>query len=281
VRGGARFDSGPGGFFKDNNSFAVGLCMALPMLVAVALSEERRLLRVAAGGLAALCVVTVFFTFSRGGLLTLAIVGVALLARSRHRWLSAAVVTIALLGVLALSSERLRESYMERVGSIANFQEDPSAMARLSTWETSWRVFLDYPLLGVGPDNVQVVYWRYSPEGAQFRVAHNAFLQILSECGLPALLLLLALFGVSFVRLERLRRGPVPWAATHAGMLQVSLLAYVAGSMFLSLAYLELVYHLLALGVCIELAARGEMELAGEELPVAARWLAPLPAEAR
>lgn len=281
VRGGARFDYGPGGFFKDNNSFAVGLCMVLPMLVAVALSDERRLLRAAAGALAALCVVTVIFTFSRGGLLTLAVVGVALLARSRHRWLSAAVVTIALVGVLAMSSERLRESYLERAGSIANFQDDPSAVARLAAWETSWRVFLDYPLLGVGPDNLQVVYWRYSPEGAQFRVAHNAFLQILSECGLPALLLLLALFGVSFVRLERLRRGPVPWAATHAGMLQVSMLAYVAGSMFLSLAFLELIYHLLALGVCVELAAHGEMELAGEQPPVAARWLAPLPAGAR
>jgi hypothetical protein len=63
-------------------------------------------------------------------------------------------------------------------------------------------------------------------------------------------------------------------------MLQVSLLAYVTGAMFLSLAYLELVYHLLALGVCLEVASRGEAELAAEELPMGAAWLAPMSTEA-
>ena len=275
LRGGVRFDSGPGGFFLDNNSFAVGLAMVVPLLIAVALTEESRWLRAAAAAVAILCVVTVIFTFSRGGLLTLAVVGLAMLVRSRHRWVSAAVVAIALACVLAVSSERLREGYVERVSTIADFEQDPSAVARLSVWQTCWRVFLDFPLLGVGPDNLQVVYWRYSEEGAQFRVAHNAFLQILSESGLPALVLFVALFGVSFWRLERQRRGPVPWASTYAAMLQVSLLAYVTGAMFLSLAYLELVYHLLALGVCLEVASRGEAELAAEELPLGAAWLAP------
>jgi putative inorganic carbon (HCO3(-)) transporter len=279
VRGGARFDTGPGGFFLDNNSFAVGLCMVLPMLVAVTLTERSAWVRAAAATMAVSCVITVVFTFSRGGLLTLVVVGLALLLRSRHRWVSAALVVVALAGLLALGNDRLREGYVERISTIADFEEDASAVARLEVWETCWRVFLDYPVLGVGPDNFEVVFWRYTREGTRFRVAHNAFLQLLTESGLPALLLFVALFAVSLWRLERVRRGPVPWASTYAGMLQVSLLAYATGAMFLSLAYVELVYHLIAVCVCVELASAGEAALARPPRPAPAPWLAPRQAE--
>ena len=279
VRGGARFDTGPGGFFMDNNSFAVGLCMVLPLLVALTLTEKSAWVRAAAATMAVCCVLTVVFTFSRGGLLTLVVVGLALLVRSRHRWVSAALVAVAISGLLALTNDRLREGYVERISTIVNFEEDASAVARLEVWETCWRVFLDYPVLGVGPDNFEVVFWRYTREGTRFRVAHNAFLQLLTESGLPAVLLFVALFAVSLWRLERLRRSPVAWASTYAGMLQVSLLGYLTGAMFLSLAFLELVYHLIAVGVCVELASAGEAELAREQRPAPAPWVSPRAAE--
>ena len=86
LRGGARYNDGPGGFMSDNNSFALVLNMILPLLVAhrhgreaeAAADRRRRVV-------AALCAVTVLFTFSRGGLLTLAAIAPLLVWRSRHR----------------------------------------------------------------------------------------------------------------------------------------------------------------------------------------------------
>src|SRR2546430_12011431 len=45
---------------------------------------------------------------------------------------------------------------------------------RLNAWHTSWGVFLDYPVFGVGPNNLEVVYRAYSPEPERFRVSHRS-----------------------------------------------------------------------------------------------------------
>ena len=63
VRGGARFDDGPGGFMSDNNSFALALNMILPLLVGLAIVEKQKLLRLAAAVAAALCMLCILFTF--------------------------------------------------------------------------------------------------------------------------------------------------------------------------------------------------------------------------
>ena len=48
LRGGIRYNDGPGGFMSDNNSFALVLNMILPLLVAIVMTEKQKLLRIAA-----------------------------------------------------------------------------------------------------------------------------------------------------------------------------------------------------------------------------------------
>jgi putative inorganic carbon (hco3(-)) transporter len=275
ARGGTRFDHGPGGMLNDNNTFALGLNMALPLLVAVVLTERSRLLRLAAGTMALLTILTILFTFSRGGLLTLAAVGLLLIWRSKRPLLAAAVLALGLLAAVAFTSSGLQEQYLERAASIRHYQQDNSALGRLNSWRVSWLVFLDYPVFGIGPNNLEVVFYQYSPKNVPFHVAHNSYFELLAECGLPSLLLFLAMLGTAFLRLERLRRAPpVPWVGVYAGMLQASLAAFVVGSTFLNMAYFDLVYHLVALAVCLELAAAGaaEAEAASPEPAAAAPW---------
>jgi putative inorganic carbon (HCO3(-)) transporter len=278
LRGGTRFDHGPGGMLNDNNTFALGLNMALPLLLAIVVTERSRLLRLAAGAMALLTILTVLFTFSRGGLLTLGVVGVVLIWRSKRRLLAAAVLALGLVAAVALTSSSLQEEYLERAASIGNYQQDNSALGRLNSWRVSWLVFLDYPVFGVGPNNLEVVFYEYSPRHVTFHVAHNSYFELLAECGLPSLLLFLAMLGVSFLRLEHLRRRPsAPWVGVYAGMLQASLAAYVVGSMFLNMAYFDLVYHLVGLGVSLELAAAvaAQDEATEEEGPEEPWWKTP------
>jgi probable O-glycosylation ligase (exosortase A-associated) len=274
LQGGAQYSDGPGGMMADNNSFALMLNMSLPLLVGIATTDPRRWVRITASVMAALTVPTILFTFSRGGLLTLCIVSGLLIWRSKNRWLVAGVMAVALVGLVALTSDSLTEKYMQRAETIDNYQEDGSAMGRINAWKTSWYVFLDYPVFGVGPNNLAAVFQRYSPEPGRFRVAHNAYFQLLAECGLPALLLFLGAIGAALWRMQRLRnQATQPWIEVQARMFQISILGYLAGSMFLNMAYNEVIYHLVGLTVCLEVVAEAEamakvtQEEAVEDLP--------------
>ncbi|HYH45946.1 MAG TPA: putative O-glycosylation ligase, exosortase A system-associated [Thermoanaerobaculia bacterium] len=255
IRQGARFNHGPGGFMRDNNDFALAMNMALPLLVAIALTERSRGVRIAAWVMAGFTLLTVIFTFSRGGLLTMAVVGLLVVARSRQKVLAAALLGFAALGFFFFSSETFRADYTARTQTINEYEEDGSAMGRLNAWKTSWLVFLDYPVAGVGPSNLSLVYQRYAPGDGPVRVSHNTYLQLLSESGLPALALFLALIGATLIRLQKLAaRGP-DWTRVHARMLQISIVAFMVGSTFLNRAFFDLIYHLVALSVCLGLAA--------------------------
>lgn len=283
VKGGARFHDGPGGFMSDNNTFALALNMILPLLVGILMVEKEKVLRITAAAMAVLCTATILFTFSRGGLLTLAAIVPLLVWRSRHRLAVTGVLALSLAGVLFFTSEGFTQAYINRAETISSYEQDGSARGRLNAWETSWRVFLDYPVFGVGPNNLEVVHRNYSPEPDRFRVSHNVYLQILSECGLPALLLFLGALGWSWWSLGRLRRWTdLPWAETYARMLQISIFAYCVGSVFLNSAYQELIYQLMALSVSLEVVARAASESPETaEAPEPADlpwWKRPLPA---
>ncbi|HEX7181196.1 MAG TPA: putative O-glycosylation ligase, exosortase A system-associated [Thermoanaerobaculia bacterium] len=257
VRGGVRFDDGPGGFMSDNNGFALALNMILPLLVGFALVEKQRAVRIAAAAAAALCMLCILFTFSRGGLLTLVAVGGLLVWRSKRRLVVAGLLALGLCGFLFFTSDQMTQAYVERAESISDYESDGSAQGRLNAWTTSWRVFLDYPLYGVGPNNLAAVYNRYSPEPGRFRVAHNVILQLLAECGLPAVLLFVGAIAVTYWRLQRLRDlTTLPWVEIQARMFQISIIGYLVGSMFLNTAYSELIYHLMGLSVGLEVVAQ-------------------------
>jgi probable O-glycosylation ligase (exosortase A-associated) len=278
LREGARYSDGPGGFMADNNGFALALNMVLPLLAGIVMVEKRKAIKIAAGVTAVLSILTILFTFSRGGLLTLAVVVPALVWRSRRRLLVGAVIALALAGAFFLTSDSFLQAYTRRASTISSYEQDRSARGRLNAWETSWRVFLDYPVTGVGPNNLAVVYRSYSPEPDRFRVSHNAYLQILSECGLPALLLFLGAIGSTYFGLGRLRRfTDLPWVETYARMLQISILAYLVGSMFLNTAYSELIYELLGLSVSLEVIARLAARQPAVEAPAAVTELAAEP----
>ena len=238
----------------DNNHFAAALNMAIPLLVAIALTTKSKLLRIVAVTLVPFCVLAILFTFSRGGLLTLGVVTGLLVLRTKKRALAIPIVMVAVLVYLFLPSEGFRQSYVDRATGIADFHEDSSAMGRIEAWKISWQVFRDNPVHGVGPENFLAVYRRYG-DPDQAKVAHSSYFQFLAECGLPAAVLFVGIILVSLIRLESVassRASPDEWTVIHARALQTSIAAYAVGSLFLNMAYFDLFYHLVALSVCLE-----------------------------
>lgn len=258
---------GPGGMLQDNNDFSLALCMAVPILLHVGLSEKNELLRRAFLVSVPLTVITVGLTQSRGGFLALAGTLGVLTWRSRNR-----VAAISLMVLVGLSALVLApQEYKDRIYSIKDYEEDSSAQARFRAWAVASRMALDNPFFGVGLAKFRQHYLDYEPHptplqlsGKGVYVAHNSYLQIWAEVGTPAFALYLLLIGMTFwtiwrVRAEARRRYFSSWIIHYATMFEAALVAFIIGSTFLNRAHFDLFYHFVAIVMVYGYIAKEEM----------------------
>ena len=133
------------------------------------------------------------------------------------------------------------DHWFERMGSIQTFDQDMSAMGRINAWWFAWNLAQDHPITGGGfrtftPELFQI----YAPDPNHFVDAHSIYFEVLGEQGFVGLLLFLIL-GLSALYtggwiVRRTKRDPeLRWARDLAAMLQVSLVGYAAGGLFLGL----------------------------------------------
>ncbi|MGH9844017.1 MAG: putative O-glycosylation ligase, exosortase A system-associated [Blastocatellia bacterium] len=252
---------GPGGAFEDNNDYALLLNVAAPVAFFVARAEKDLRLKLVCYVLAAMMIITVPFTLSRGGFLGLCVVMLGLALKSKHKLIGVAAVVLA--GAIAFSL--MPNRIIERVGTIRTAREtDQSAQMRLDAWRVSWLIVTDHPLFGVGPRNMLEIYHNYLGAGmdvGSVRVAHNSFLQMAVDGGLPALFFFLGLIGLSSWRLRMTRsvlktRAPDSPLIAYCHGMEVALLAYFVSANFLSRQDLELIYQIFALAASLRLMAR-------------------------
>jgi probable O-glycosylation ligase (exosortase A-associated) len=190
--------------------------------------------------------------------------------RSRNRVAGFALMLLMLIAGVMMAPK----SYVERLSTIKTYQADGSARGRLEAWAVAWNMVKDRPMLGVGFAKFQQNYKAYDTrhstdvdgihDPAGTKVAHNSYFQIAAECGVPALLMYLALMGLSFrdiwkIRAEASRRYHSSWILSYATMFEASLVAFMVGSFFLNRAHFDLFYHFVAIVVVFGKVARESM----------------------
>jgi probable O-glycosylation ligase (exosortase A-associated) len=253
---------GPGGMLADNNDFALAMVMALPMLLLIGLSEANKNLRRGILIAVPLTALTVIMTHSRGGFLAMAAAFCVLVWRSKNRVAGFAMGGLCLLAAFIVAPS----SYIDRIQSIENYEEDGSAMGRLAAWQTAVNMATDNPVLGVGLTLFMRNYRNYK-SGAEHegvRVAHNSYLQLWAECGSIALgtylmLMLLTLVGLWRIRRRAKQRYFTSWMLNYATMFEATLVGFIIGSIFLNRAHFDLFYHWVALAIAFEAIAEAEM----------------------
>jgi probable O-glycosylation ligase (exosortase A-associated) len=254
--GGGRVWGPPGGLLNGNNELAVALVMLVPFLYYLHQMAKKVWLRWAL----ALCMVFTSFSIlgsqSRGAMIALLAMAFFLGLKGRNPVRTSVLLALA----IALAINFMPETWSERMESIGDYQSDGSAMSRIWTWKTMLAAALDRPLVGAGfaADN-PMVFARYAPIGPEWDafagrvyVAHSIYFQMLGEhgfvgLGLFVLLWLLAWRTASAVA-KRAQAQPhlATWVPTLMRMSQVSMIGYAVGGAFLSLAYLDLPYYILA-----------------------------------
>jgi len=247
--GGAHLVWGPPqSLIGDNNGLALALVTILPLLAWLAETASRRGLRLALWGAFALTLVAVLGTRSRGGFVALLVTGGVLALRSRHRLAFAALALFAALVALLF----LPPEWSERIASIERWDRDGSFALRLDVWAWTLELVERRPILGGG-------FGIFTTNGISdgrdtWLTAHSIVFQVLGEHGWPGLVLFLSLLagGVLTARnAARLARGreELAWAARLGSLLEVSYVGYAAAGMFLSMAYYDLLYQLIAITI--------------------------------
>jgi probable O-glycosylation ligase (exosortase A-associated) len=239
----------------DNNQLALGLCMVLPLLLHLFRYAQRSWVRLGLLGIILLNVISVLASYSRGGLLTLGVGMVALLWRSRYRWIIGASAGLALLVAVPFIPQQLQNRY----STIESYQEDNSANLRFDWWKMAMRIAQDRPFTGGGFSvfNDERVYPRYFPDADHPRDVHSIYFEMLGEHGYSGLAIFLILLVVAFATCgataRRARGRPeLDKQADLARMLQVSIVCYAVGGALLTLATFIVFYQVLGLILAVD-----------------------------
>jgi probable O-glycosylation ligase (exosortase A-associated) len=260
IGGGTRFADGLSGAFIDNNGYALGTVMIMPLLVVAAQNVEivytgrlapwiRRGVYVAV----MLCTFAVVGTYSRGGFLAIAAATLTLVMLQRRRVL--ALTTIGALVALFLIVVPIPQSYLDRLETIQTYEQvgEDSALSRPHFWRVGLEMVAANPF-GIGLKQYEFAYDRYDFSGGRFghnRAVHNSHIQVLAETGYLgaaswALLFVYAFFACLRVRArsktERLDPAVARFFFTAANGLLTSMTAFLVGGTFLSLALNDLTW---------------------------------------
>ena len=250
VTGGGYHVQGPErSFIAGNNEIGLALCMTVPLLYYLSQMAEKIWVRNAMLGAAILSVLAALGTQSRGALLGLSVMGIFIWLKSRRKFQVAILIAFAVLVLVPL----MPQSWVDRMASIQNYEEDASATGRLEAWRMAYNLASDR-LLGGGFEAFQPQTFRMYLPGGTYHDAHSIYFEVLGEHGFIGLAIFLTLAAFTWFSAAKVLRAckPVPelkWLRDLMSMTQVSLMAYLATGTFLGMAYFDYFYNLVLIVV--------------------------------
>lgn len=259
---------GVGGVELEGNEFALALNMGLAILMGLSYLEERRWLRYAFRLLAFFCSTAVVGTFSRSGFLGLATAVLLFAWYSKRRVMNLALLAVAAVALVPFVPQKA----LERWKSIPTAAEvDPSAIARIQSWETGIQMIKHHPILGVGPSNFQGQYSHYFLQkylnAANYhpRAPHNAYVCLAAESGIPSMLLFVSFIVGTVIAMWRYRHK----LAAYPGMkelsgycltIQVALTLFLVPNFFISRQNEDLMWHLVGVSSGVAALVRSRLD---------------------
>lgn len=250
--------------YYDANDFGLVIVCTIPFAVYFLGKGHRRSRRIAALIALAMFLTSMVKTGSRGGFIGL--IAVMLYVLLRYRAIPARVRLAVTIAGVALFLGFASDKYWTLMGTILHPKSDynyTDSEGRVEVWKRGVGYMLHSPLTGVGVAAYPVaeggseLAQQLSAEGKGFKwsVAHNSFLETGAELGIPALLVFVAMLGVTGFSLTRLSpRGRfAPWISRRemalAQMLIGALIGFTVAGVFVSAEYFAYLYFLLALSV--------------------------------
>lgn len=250
------------GTIGSKNFYAQMMVVLLPIAMMRIWAERSRLLRILAMLACIPIIGGALLTFSRGAGVAIIITFVAMLLlriiKLRH------FIIIAILGYIVIVATV--PEYIYRLSTIADLETiragnvaeaTSSFRSRSNVTLATFNIFLDHPLLGVGPGQTNQYTTEYGNEVGTYyrsiertRRAHNMYLEELADTGVIGFVLFISIPLITMYQLWQVRhywssRRRPDVAYTAAGFF-LALVAYLATAFFLHLSYVRYYWFILA-----------------------------------
>lgn len=228
------------------NFFAQIILVLIPLAGERIWHEKSFLLKSLAAWALIVCTLSLFFTYSRGGLLALLIMLFVFMVLYPPRPKIALVLLITGIPLLYL----LPPQYIDRMLTLRDIiprsnqtaMSDDALRGRKSEMIAALHMFLDHPIRGVGLGNYEVYYQKYSRKvlldsRLEGRQAHSRYLEILAETGLIGfgaffLIIWMMFRGMWLARKVALERGKNELAGSITALI-ISMAGFLTASLFL------------------------------------------------
>jgi len=247
--------------FGDNNYLAMLLVSIIPLFLYLHKYTVNKHIKIGFLATVILIILAVIATRSRGGLVTLIVVGLWILWHSKRK----VVGVLALVFSATIVTVLAPADWTERMSTIESAESDSSFMTRVAVWKKSTAIALDHPIFGAGFYAVQSPAtfnkYRYSQGLMGFidtpdpfgYAAHSIYFQVMGDMGFLGFFIYLCMLANAFatrreiLRLARNKSDEIKWATDLAEMLTASIISFMVGGALLSAAYFETIFISIAL----------------------------------
>lgn len=230
----------PGSIAGDANYFALDACFIIPLAFVWVWHSRIRWERMFALACLIATIGSTMLGASRGGFIALGIAFLWLVWNSPRRLRNSLVILILVLPPLVLlPSSPLHRLVHPRESDVTGEND------RIIAWRAGARMIERHPLMGIGLGEFKPQMDNYADPGVDFSsIAHNTYLEVAAETGLPNLCIFIAMLFFTYRTLGKVRRraadsGP-PLVYLAATGIQAGFVGYVFGATFLSSEYLKL-----------------------------------------
>lgn len=234
----------------DNNAAAIALNAGIGLGFFLGLAARSLWQRGLAWFLCLMMVHAIMFSFSRGGLLGLCVVGGVAFFLIPRRPSHYVALAIALAVAARLAGPEVTERFMTVF--VEKKKLDLSAVSRVQLWTACAKVAAANPLFGIGPNQWKIQAHLHGFE--EGKAAHSTWFEMAAETGLVGVTLLLAFYWLTIIGLWRQNRrirlyGGDPWAHASGCMVITSLMGFGVSAQFVTVEALEVPYYVALLGI--------------------------------
>lgn len=207
-------------FFKEHTAYGAVLAMYFTVAWTMFLRYNYRpLAKIGILALSIIISVGLYFSYTRAAWLSvmvmMGVAGFIYLGWGFRRFMMLIAGVLLLIGLSwNMINERLNttqaessDDVTEHLSSVANVSTDASNTERLNRWKSAWRMFKERPITGFGPGTYMFLYAPYqnphektiiSTNRGDVGNAHSEYIGPLSDSGLPAAIIILALVVATF-----------------------------------------------------------------------------------
>jgi O-antigen ligase len=262
----------PNGIEQDTNYESLTFVMDIPLAIWMARYETgpwwKRIAAVCAGLMAG----CVLLTESRAGVIAAVVVGLAAVVVSRRKMLTLGLLVIGVAAGVAIAPAGLATRFRSiKLEGTATNGAEASSRIHFELVKAGLAMIESYPLTGVGLERFKDTAPDYNREllqvaGRRF-IAHDTYIQIAAETGIPVLILFLALMMAAFVNCRMVVRSGNAPLARMATAIQLGLIGYSVAAASVTAEYVTTFWILVFLSQNLrELAAFAAARVQPQEL---------------